>query len=106
MLKYRGVKLIRAGFIGVVLIVLVIAVGLQPQRLVNWVTTVRYHALFAEAGGLEAGNDVKISGMKVGDISDLTLHDGKVIVTFTVNAQVELGNETSAHIRMGSLLGR
>ncbi len=106
MLKYRGVKLIRAGFIGVVLIVLIIAVGLQPQRLVNWVTTVRYHALFAEAGGLEAGNDVKISGIKVGDVSDLTLRDGKVIATFTVNAQVELGNETTAHIRTGSLLGR
>ena len=34
MLKYRGAKLVRAGFIGVVLIMLVIAVGLQPERLV------------------------------------------------------------------------
>ena len=34
MLKYRGAKLIRAGFIGVVLVVLVIAVGLAPERLV------------------------------------------------------------------------
>ncbi len=33
MLKYRGTHLIRAGFIGVVLIMLVIAVGLQPERL-------------------------------------------------------------------------
>ena len=32
--KYRGSNLIRAGFIGVVLIILVIAVGLQPERLV------------------------------------------------------------------------
>lgn len=30
MLKYRGASLIRAGFIGAVLIVLVILVGLSP----------------------------------------------------------------------------
>ena len=33
MLKYRGSNLIRAGFIGVVLIMLVIAVGLQPEQI-------------------------------------------------------------------------
>ena len=32
MLKYRGSQLIRAGIIGVVLMILVIAVGLQPER--------------------------------------------------------------------------
>ena len=39
MLKYRGSKLIKAGFIGVVLIILVIAVGLQPERLMSWATS-------------------------------------------------------------------
>ena len=52
MLKYRGSNLIRAGIIGVILIVLVIAVGLQPERLWSWATALRYQALFAEAGGL------------------------------------------------------
>ena len=52
MLKYRGSQLIRAGFIGVVLIILVIAVGLQPERLLSWATAVRYQALFSEAGGV------------------------------------------------------
>ena len=40
--KYRGSSLIKAGFIGVVLIILVIAVGLQPERLVYWATSLRY----------------------------------------------------------------
>ena len=71
MLKYRGTQLIRAGFIGVVLVVLVIAVGLAPERLVSWATALRYQALFAEAGGLAAGNDVTISGIKVGTVSDV-----------------------------------
>ncbi|MET0702378.1 MAG: MlaD family protein, partial [Mycobacterium sp.] len=66
MLKYRGSTLIRPGIIGLVLIVLVITVGLQPEKLISWATSIRYHALFAEAGGLTVGNDVRMSGMKVG----------------------------------------
>ena len=36
MLKYRGAGLIRAGFIGVVLVALIIAVGLSPEKLTQW----------------------------------------------------------------------
>ena len=53
MLRYRGSKLIRAGVIGVILIILVIAVGLQPERLLQYATAIRYQALFSEAGGLD-----------------------------------------------------
>ena len=35
MLRYRSANLTRAGFIGVVLVVLIVAVGRQPQRLIN-----------------------------------------------------------------------
>ncbi|ODQ96195.1 MCE family protein [Mycolicibacterium holsaticum] len=105
MLKYRKASLIRTGFIGTVLIVLVCAVGLQPERLLSMATSIRYQALFAEAGGLTAGNDVKVSGMKVGSVSRVTLSKGKALVTFTVNATVALGSQTTAHIRTGTLLG-
>jgi phospholipid/cholesterol/gamma-HCH transport system substrate-binding protein len=56
MLKYRDTKLFRPGFIGLVLVILVITVGLAPQRLVLWATAIRYQALFAEAGGIAVGN--------------------------------------------------
>jgi len=95
----------RAGFIGVVLIVLVIAVGLQPERLSSWATAIRYQALFTEAAGLAPGNDVKVSGMTVGSISDVELSKGKALVTFSVDGAVRLGSQTTAHIRTGTLLG-
>ena len=60
MLRYRGSSLIRSGLIGVVLIILVITVGLQPQRLLTWATSVRHQALFTEAAGLAPGNDVVV----------------------------------------------
>jgi len=106
MLKYRGSKLIRSGFIGLVLIVLVITVGLQPKRLLSLATSIRHQALFTEAGGLAPGNDVRVSGVKVGTVSDVALHQGKALVTFRVDGNVRLGADTTAHIRTGTLLGQ
>lgn len=106
MLKYRGTKLIRAGLIGVILIALVVAVGLQPQLLINWATTVRYQAAFADAAGLTVGNKVAVSGMDVGTVSDIALGEGGALVTFSADATVQFGSETTAHIRTGTLLGR
>lgn len=105
MLKYRGSQLARAGFIGVVVIILVIAVGLQPERLLSWATAIRYQALFAEAGGLTVGNDVTISGIKVGSVSSIELDNGDALVGFTIDGKYALGSDTTAHIRTGTLLG-
>jgi phospholipid/cholesterol/gamma-HCH transport system substrate-binding protein len=106
MLKYRESNLIRAGIIGLILIVLVIALGLQPERVWSWATAIRHQALFAEAGGLTAGNDVRMSGMKIGSVSDVSLQGGKVLVTFAVDGKVRLGSDSTAHIRTGTLLGQ
>lgn len=105
MLKYRGTRLIRAGFMGVVLIILVIIVGLQPGQLVSMATSVRQQALFSEAGGLNVGDAVTVAGIKVGTVSNVVLSQGDALVTFTINAKVRLGSETTAHIRTGTLLG-
>jgi phospholipid/cholesterol/gamma-HCH transport system substrate-binding protein len=106
MRKYVGTHLIRAGFIGIVLVALIIAVGLQPERLLSLATCVRYQALFTEAGGLDVGNDVTASGIKVGTVSNVALRDGDALVTFTVDGKVRLGSASTAHIRTGSLLGQ
>ncbi|MEZ0359796.1 MCE family protein [Mycobacterium sp. SA01] len=106
MLKYRGSSLIRAGFIGLVLIILVIVVGLQPERMMTWASAIRHQAVFAEAGGLAAGNDVVVAGIKVGTVSEVSLLRGDALVTFMVNGTVRLGSETTAHIRTGTLLGQ
>lgn len=105
MLKYRGAHLIRAGFLGFVLVVLIIVIGLRSQQLVSMATSIRYQALFAEAGGLTAGNDVRVSGVKLGTVSDVALSHGKALVTFTLDAKVRLGSRTTAHIKTGTVLG-
>jgi len=104
--KYRGAGLIKAGFIGAVLIALIIAVGLNPDQLIQRATTVRYQALFSDGGGLALGNDVTVSGIKVGSVTGMSLQHGDVLVTFTVKGNVLLGSASTAHIRTGSLLGQ
>ncbi len=106
MLKYRGPQLIRAGIMGAILIALVVAVGLQPQLLVNWATTVRYQAVFADAAGLVVGNKVAVSGMDVGSVSDIELGTDGALVTFSADARMQFGSDTTAHIRTGTLLGQ
>ena len=105
MLKYRGANLVKAGIMGVVLIVLVISVGLQPEKLIQWATSVRYQALFTEAGGIAVGNDVTMSGIKIGSVTDVSLENGDALVKFTTAGKYPVGSQTTAHIRTGSLLG-
>ncbi|AMO62509.1 virulence factor Mce family protein [Mycolicibacterium phlei] len=105
MQKYRGNQLMRTGFIGAVLIILVITIGLQPERLVSWATSLRYQALFTEAGGVAVGNDVTVSGIKVGSVTSVELVNGDALVGFTIDGKYALGSDTTAHIRTGTLLG-
>jgi phospholipid/cholesterol/gamma-HCH transport system substrate-binding protein len=106
MLKYRGRKLSRVGILAVTLILLIVTVGLQPERIIASMTSLPYQAEFADAGGLAVGNDVTRSGIKVGAVSAISLQRGVALVTFTVDARRPLGSQTSAHIRTGTLLGQ
>lgn len=106
MLKYRQPKLIRVGIIGVVLCLLIIAVGLAPERLISLATAAQYRALFADAAGLTTGNDVRISGVKVGTVTKVSLQGLDALVSFTVERRLPLGSETTAHITTGTLLGQ
>ncbi|HEY9313233.1 MCE family protein [Williamsia sp.] len=106
MLKYRGGRLARHGFIGVVLICLLVTVGLQGQKYITWFTSLPYQAVFEEAAGLRSGADVVLSGVKVGKVSEVSLDNGDVRVEFWVDDGVRLGTQSTAQIKTGSLLGR
>lgn len=68
-----------------------------------------YRAAFRDASGLEAGNEVRVSGVKVGKVTDVTLARGAagtyVRVEFDVDG-VDLGDRTGATIRIKTVLGQ
>lgn len=65
-----------------------------------------YHAVFTNISGLKSGNFVRIAGVEVGKVGDLTLHrDGTVNVDFAVDKPVRLTEGTKAVVRYENLIG-
>ena len=64
-----------------------------------------YSAAFTEAGGLRDGDDVRIAGVKVGDITGVDLEGSHVRVDFRVTEDVSFGPDTAASVRIKTLLG-
>lgn len=64
-----------------------------------------YTALFEQSAGLKPSEDVQISGVLVGQVKSVVLDGARVEVTFTVNDNVRLGSQTTAAIKVATLLG-
>lgn len=64
-----------------------------------------YSAYFAEAGGLTPGAAVQVSGMRVGQVSSIELDGPRVLVKFTVDKHIHLGDRTEAAIKTKTVLG-
>ena len=67
---------------------------------------VSYSAVFSNVSGLKGGNFVRIAGVEVGKVKDLTLHrDGTVTVDFAIDKGLTLTNGTKAAVRYENLIG-
>jgi phospholipid/cholesterol/gamma-HCH transport system substrate-binding protein len=65
-----------------------------------------YKAEFTNISGLKSGNFVRIAGVEVGKVGDLTLNrDGTVTVGFSVDKGVRLSEGTKAVVRYENLIG-
>ena len=64
-------------------------------------------ARFLKVGGLEVGSDVRISGVKVGTVTDrqLDTESFEAVVLFTVSADLRLPTDTQAVVTSEGLLG-
>lgn len=64
-------------------------------------------ATFFKIGGLSAGSDVQISGVKVGTVSKTTLDPAtyEAVVTLSINEGVRLPDDTVASIDSQGILG-
>ena len=67
--------------------------------------TKEYSAYFAEAGGLTTGAGVQVSGFRVGEVQSIELDGPQVLVKFTIDDDIGLGDRTEAAIKTRGLLG-
>lgn len=96
------VKVAIAAVVGIV----VLTAGLfSISPVTRMLSTSSYTAEFDDAGGLQAGDDVRLNGAVVGRVESVRLAGEHVDVAFTVAHVGRLGTETRAMIKAATVLG-
>ncbi len=66
-----------------------------------------YQAVFVEAPSLNPGDDVRIAGVRVGQVTEVAIVDRQLArVTFTVDTEVALRFDVEAELRFRNLIGQ
>src|SRR5271156_5610595 len=86
---------LRIGLIGIGLILVLMFLSVNYDKLPFFNKGATYSAYFAEAGGLMSGNIVQVSGFRVGQVSSVELDGPRVLVKFDVANNIRLGDLTT-----------
>jgi phospholipid/cholesterol/gamma-HCH transport system substrate-binding protein len=97
---------LRTGIFGLALVFCIVLVAFGYSGLPFWPQGRPYTAFFTDAGGIAPGNDVYVSGVKVGQVKSVGLAGDTAKVLFTVDRHVAVGNQSLAAIRTQTILGQ
>ncbi|QTE01809.1 MCE family protein [Streptomyces cyanogenus] len=90
-------------------LVTVAATALLAATIVNVSFTPKdsYHAVFTDVTGLETGDDIRVAGVRVGEVEDIRIKNRTLAeVTFTVTTNRPLLAGTHAVVRYRNLVGQ
>jgi phospholipid/cholesterol/gamma-HCH transport system substrate-binding protein len=93
------------GLVGIAIVVALVVAVFSYEKIPFLTGKSGYSAYFTEAGGIKPDSDVRVSGLSVGRVSSVKLDGTKVLVKFTVDDDVALGNRTEASIKTETVLG-
>jgi phospholipid/cholesterol/gamma-HCH transport system substrate-binding protein len=96
---------VKAALIGfaVFALLLVLAFNLNPLPVIG--AGPEYKADFTDTAGLQNGEEVRVAGIKVGQVTGIDLVGAHVVVSFRIKGQ-RLGRATRASIEIKTLLGQ
>lgn len=97
-------SIMRLGATTIVVMLVLMAAAFNLQKFPGFRGST-YHAEFADASGLRTGQMVQIAGQRVGRVSELDIHQDRVVATFDIDPGVEFGSETRASVEVLNLLG-
>lgn len=93
----------RVGLIGfAVLAFLAALIGAASTLTIGAAT---YTVELEHTGGLRVGEEVQVAGVGVGEVTEIELADRKVLASFTVDDDLDLGQETTVEVKVATLLG-
>lgn len=88
--------------VGVLLALAVVLAWRQP----SWLDpTGAYTAELPDAAGIRAGDDVRVSGVAVGEVTEVAARGDRVYVGFELDQDVPLTADTRTEVKLASLLG-
>ncbi|MBV9090497.1 MAG: MCE family protein [Mycobacteriaceae bacterium] len=97
---------LRTGVIGLVLVIGVVLVSFGYSKLPFFPQGKPYTAYFADAGGISTGNDVNVSGIRVGQVTGVGLAGDTAKVSFTIDRKIRMGDQSLASIKTDTILGQ
>jgi phospholipid/cholesterol/gamma-HCH transport system substrate-binding protein len=109
LLRRRNRVTINAGIkLGIFTVVSVLVTGLLAVIMGNigLGDSREYSAIFANASDLQEGDDVRVAGVSVGEVTGVEHHDRTMAkVTFQVESDIKLTSASTAEIRFLNLIG-
>lgn len=103
--RLQGRSPVTVGFIGILILLMVSSSAFFLNSLPLVGAGVIYSANFSEAAGLKPDAEVRVAGVKVGNVKSVELDGDKVRVDMQVN-QAWIGNQTKASIQIKTVLGQ
>jgi len=94
--------------LGIFVVVTTIATALLAVTIgnISFNPTTKYRAVFTDAVGLNQGDDIRIAGVKVGQVDKIQLYqDTLAMVTFSVDSDQVVDTSTHATLRYRNLVG-
>jgi phospholipid/cholesterol/gamma-HCH transport system substrate-binding protein len=101
--RERNPVVVGAISLAVVLGVLLLAFNADKLPIIGGGDT--YYADFSEAGGLKANDEVRIAGVRIGKVDSVSLDGDHVRVAFRIDGDAAFGPDTRATIKVKTLLG-
>ena len=65
-----------------------------------------YRAQFADAAGIANGDEIRLAGINVGQVTGVDLEGSHVLMTFTAKDDIRVGRESTLNIKIASILGQ
>ena len=93
------------GGIGILVLIMTAVASFYLKDLPLLSAGPQYTAKFSEAAGLKSGNEVRVAGVKVGEVTSVKLDGDRVSVGFRAD-NTWIGDQTQASIQIKTVLGQ
>jgi len=94
--------------LGIFVVITTIATALLAVTIgnISFNSTTKYRAVFTDVVGLNKGDDIRIAGVRVGQVDKIAIYQDKyAMVTFSVDSDQSVDTTTRATLRYRNLVG-